>query len=79
MAIYCTDWLNTGNVLEKIEVFDYSTSGSYTNPLDTRLFKVPSNGVYFVWRLSGHKIIRVTKMDAATGNKALVSGVLFGG
>ena len=76
MAIYCTDWLNTGTILEKIEVFDY---GFYTNPLDTRLFKVPANGVYFVWMLTGHKIIRVTKMDGAAGNKALVSGVLFGG
>jgi hypothetical protein len=77
VALYCTDWLGTGTVLEKIEVFEYSDS-SYSNPLDTRDFKVPANGVYLVWKLSGHKIIRVTKPDATVGNKAMVSAIFFG-
>ena len=76
LSLYCTDWPGTGTVLEVIEIFDYSDS-SYSNPLDARTFKVPANGIYFVWKLKGHKIIRVTKPDATAGNKAMVSGLFF--
>jgi hypothetical protein len=74
--LLCTDWLNTGTVLERIEVFE-STDTSYSNPLDSRDFKVPANGVYLVWNLSGSKTIRVSKPDATAVNKAMVSGIFF--
>ncbi len=77
IALYCVDWLGTGTVLEKIEVFE-STDTSYANPLDTRDFDMPANGVYLVWKLSGHKIIRITKKDSISGNQAMVSGLFFG-
>src|SRR6185295_19418626 len=76
IALYCTDWVGTGTILERIEVFDASDT-SFLSPLDTRDFKVPSNGVYFVWKLSGHKKIRVSKSDATAGNKAVVSAIFF--
>ena len=76
IALYCTDWLGTGTVLERIEIFD-SADSSFSNPLDTREFKVPANGLYFVWKLSGHKVIRVSKPDATASNKAMVSAIFF--
>ena len=75
IALYCVDWLGTGTVLEKIEVFDYADS---SRTLDTRDFQLPANGVYLTWKLSGHKLIRVTKPDSATGTKAMVSALFMG-
>ena len=77
VALYCVDWLGTGTVLQKVEVFD-SGDTSFLHPLDTRSFQLPTNGVYLVWNLKGHNIFRITKPDAATGNKAMVSGLFFG-
>ena len=76
VALYCVDWLGTGTVLERIEIFDYSDN-TFSHPLDTRNFTLPSNGVYLIWRISGHKILRVTKPEATTGNKALVSALFL--
>ena len=78
VALYCVDWLGTGTVLEKVEVFE-SSDTSFASPLDVRSFQLPSNGVYLVWRLKGHKVIRITKPDALNGNKALLSAIFFGG
>ena len=75
IALYCVDWLGTGTVLEKIEVFDY---GDTSHPLDTRSFQLPANGVYLAWKLSGHKVIRVTKPDANSATKAVVSALFIG-
>jgi hypothetical protein len=77
VALYCVDWLGTGTVLQKIEVFDYGDT-SFAHPLDVRSFQLSGNGVYLVWKLKGHKIIRVTKPDATIINKALVSAIFFG-
>ena len=77
IALYCLDWLGTGTILQKIEVFE-SSDNSYLNPLDTRNLQLPANGVYLVWKLSGHKIIRITKPDSTTGNKAMVSALFIG-
>src|SRR5262249_27332464 len=76
VAVYCTDWLNTGTVLERIQVFE-SADTSFSSPLDTRDFIVPPNGVYFVWKLTGPKTIRVLKPDGTAGNKAMVSAIFF--
>ena len=75
VALYCVDWLGTGTVIQKLEVYDY-TNNSVS--LDTRNFQLPTNGVYLIWNLSGHKIIRVSKQDASSGNKAMVSGLFIG-
>ncbi len=77
VALYCVDWLGTGSILQKIDIFDYSDT-SFSHPLDTRSFQLPANGVYLVWKLKGHKIIRITKPDATTGSKASVSAIFFG-
>ncbi len=74
VALYCADWLDTGTTRQKIEVFDAADT---LNPLDTRDLLLPPTGIYFVWKLSGHKILRVSKADAAAGNKAMVSGIFF--
>ena len=76
VALYCVDWLGSGSIIEKIEVFDYADS-TFSHPLDTWNFTVPSNGVYLIWKLSGHKVLRVTKLDATTGDKAMVSALFF--
>jgi hypothetical protein len=76
IALYCVDWFGTGTIAEKIEVFE-STDTSFRGALDTRQFILPPNGVYLVWKLDGHKIIRVAKPDATAGNKAMVSGIFF--
>ena len=78
IALYCVDWSGTGTVLDKIEIFESSDS-SYSNPLDTRNLQLPSNGIYLVWKLKGHKVIKITKPDASTDNKALVSALFIGG
>ena len=77
VAIYCVDWPGTGTVLQKAEVFE-SSDTSLLYPLDVRSFQLPANGVYLVWNLSGHKIIRIAKSDTNTGTKALVSALFFG-
>lgn len=78
VAVYCVDWAGSGTTLQRMELFE-STDTGYTNPLDTRSLQLPQNGVYEVWNLSGHKVIRVTKPDGSASNKAMVSAVLFGG
>lgn len=70
------DWFGTGTIVEKIEIFELNDT-AYSHPLDTRQFTLPPNGVYLVWKLTGHKIIRVTKPEATAGNRAMVSGIFF--
>jgi hypothetical protein len=78
IALYCVDWLGSGTIAEKIEVFD-STDTSYASPLDTRHFTLPHNGVFLMWQLAGHRVIRVTHSNATPGDKAMVSAIFFGG
>ena len=61
-------------VLEKIEVFQYPDT---SHALDTRGLQLPSNGVYLIWKLSGHETLQITKPDATVGNKAMVSAIFF--
>ncbi len=77
VSLYCVDWLGTGTVLERVEVFDASDT-TFLHPLDTRSFQLPANGVYLTWKLKGHNIFRITKPDAATGNKVMISGLFIG-
>ena len=63
--------------LQRMELFEASDT-SFSNPLDTRELVMPPNGVYFVWMLKGDKVIRVTKVSATAGEKAMVSGIFFG-
>ncbi len=75
IALNCVDWSGAGTVLERIEVFDYA---DFSHPLDTRDFQLPANGVYLVWKLSGHKLIRITKPDSTSETKAMVSALFMG-
>ena len=77
VVLYCVDWLGTRTILQKIKVFD-SGDTTLSHPLDTRSFQMPDNGVYLVWNLKGHNIMRITKSDSITGNKAMVSALFFG-
>ena len=77
VALYCVDWLGTGTVFQKVEVFD-SSDTTFSRPLDTRSFQLPANGVYLNWNLKGHNVFCITKSDSLTGNKAMVSALLFG-
>lgn len=74
VGLYCVDWLGTGSILQKIEVFDYPDT---SNPLDVREVQLPLNGVYFTWKFGGHKTIRVTKTDRNIVNRAMVSAVFI--
>ena len=57
VALCCVDWGGTGTILQKIEIFE-SSDTSFLNALDNRNFKLPSNGIYLIWNLSGHKVVR---------------------
>ena len=77
VSLYCVDWLGTGTVLEKIEVFN-SSDTTFSHPLDVRSFQLPPNGVYLTWKLKGHYVFRITKPDSATGTKAMISALFIG-
>jgi hypothetical protein len=68
-AVYALDWDARGRS-ETIQVVDANTNAV----LDTRSLSNFSNGVYLVWRLSGHVKINVT---VTGGVNAAVSGVFF--
>ncbi|HYL96676.1 MAG TPA: protease pro-enzyme activation domain-containing protein [Terriglobales bacterium] len=70
-ALYAVDWDARGRS-ETIQVVDANTNAV----LDTHSLSNFSNGVYLVWRLSGHVKIIVT---VTGGVNAVVSGVFFGG
>lgn len=75
VSLYCTDWIGTGT-LQKIELFDPADS-NFSNPLDVRVLHPPQNGIFLTWFFSGEKVIRVTKLDPISGNKAQVSAIFF--
>ncbi len=71
VAIYCIDWDgNGGGRSQKVEVLD---AGG--NVLDSRLLSGFGGGIYLVWNLSGHAVIRITNLNPASN--CLVSGIFF--
>jgi hypothetical protein len=74
VALYCLDQ-DTAVRRQTVEVLDADTNAV----LDTRSLSSSFNGgVYLVWNISGHVIIRITH-QAGTGPNAVVSGLFFGG
>src|SRR5204863_501193 len=70
VALYMLDW-DFGGRAERVDVLDANN-----NVLDTRSVSAFSGGVYLVWNLSGHVILRVT--NTIPGGNAVLSGILFG-
>jgi hypothetical protein len=73
VTLYCVDWPGTGDLHQVMEIIDPNTSTA----LDTRNLRLPINGVYFVWRLKDHAVIRITQPDATPSQRALVSAIFF--
>lgn len=69
VAIYALDYDKRSRV-QRVEVLD--TSG---NVLDVRTMAGFTEGQYLVWNLSGHFVIRVTRIS---GVNAVVSGIFLG-
>jgi hypothetical protein len=73
VALYALDWDSYGGVRsETVQVVDANTHAV----LDTESLGNYQNGVYLVWKISGHVTINVT---LTTGVNAAISGVFFGG
>jgi hypothetical protein len=68
-ALYALDWDTTARA-ETIQVVDANTAAV----LDTRNISSFSNGIYLIWKISGHVRITVTR---ATGVNAVISGAFF--
>jgi subtilisin family serine protease len=71
LALYLLDWDPAGRV-ETIEVRDAESNAV----LDTRAANGFAGGQYWRWTVSGHVIVRVTRVG---GPNAVMSGVFFGG
>jgi hypothetical protein len=71
MALYFLDW-DSNSRAETVDVLDAGTGAV----LDTRSISGFGGGVYLVWNLTGHAIIRVTRTG---GSNAVLSGCFFGG
>ena len=73
VAVYALDWDSyLGGRSETVQILDGSTG----TVLDSRTISGFSNGVYLVWKLSGHVKINVIFLS---GGNSVVSGVFFGG
>jgi hypothetical protein len=72
VAIYLVDWDNWYGRAERIDILDAKNT-----VLDTRSVSGFTGGLYLVWNLSGHVIIRVTNTNPSSN--AVLSGVFFGG
>jgi len=68
-ALYAVDW-DSSNRTETIQVVDAATN----NQLDVETLSNFTNGVYLVWKISGHVKINVTKTGSSN---ALINGVFF--
>src|SRR5581483_6651280 len=72
VALYMLDWDGwNGPRSERIDIVDTSN-----NVLDTRSISSFGNGMYLVWNLTGHVIVRITNTNMSSN--AVVSGLLFG-
>ena len=71
VALYFLDW-DSGIRAETIELLDAGTGAV----LDSRSISGFGSGLYLVWNISGHALIRVTR---TAGANAVLSGIFFGG
>src|SRR5882724_11382983 len=68
VGLYCLDW--DGGRSQTIDVLDAATG----SVLDTRSLTSFGKGVWLLWNLSGHVVIRVTRTG---GPNAVISGIFF--
>jgi hypothetical protein len=71
VALYFLDW-DSASRAQAVEVLDGGTGAV----LESRSISGFGSGVYLVWNLSGHVLIRVTRTGGAN---AVLSGIFFGG
>jgi hypothetical protein len=71
VALYFLDWDSTTRA-ETVEVLDAGTGAL----LDSRSISGFNSGLYLVWNITGHALIRVTR---TAGPNAVLSGIFFGG
>lgn len=69
VALYMIDWDSSGRS-QTVQLLDAATA----NVLDTQVVSSFAGGRYYVWRVTGHVTIRVTR---GGGPNAVVSGVLI--
>jgi len=69
VALYMVDW-DSDTRKQKIQVMDVATS----NVLDDREVSTFTGGQYVVWNLSGHVVIKITRV---AGANAVVSGLFL--
>ncbi len=70
VAMYFLDW-DAGARAERIDVLDASTNAV----LDTRTISGFQSGLWVVWNLKGHVVLKVTLTG---GSNAVVNGLFFG-
>jgi len=70
VAFYFLDW-DSGNRTEMAQILDGTTQAV----LDTRTISKFSNGLYLIWNLSGHVMLKLTSVS---GPNAVLSGIFFG-
>jgi hypothetical protein len=74
VALYLLDFdLWAGGRTERVEILN--AAGQV---LDTRSVSGFGGGLYLVWNLSGHVVIRITNTSTAGGSNAVISGLFFG-
>jgi hypothetical protein len=73
IAVYALDWdTYQGGRSETVQILDGSSGAA----LDSRTISSFNNGIYLVWKISGHVKINVIFLS---GGNSVVSGVFFGG
>src|SRR5262249_21321713 len=73
-ALYLLDFDSAGGGRNQtVQIID----GNSGNPLDTRTVTGFYGGVYLVWNLSGHVVVKITNVNNAAN--AVMSGLFFGG
>jgi hypothetical protein len=73
VALYALDWDSPGGARsETVQIVD---ANNPSNVLDSESVPNYQNGVYLVWKISGHVTINVTRTGGAN---AVISGAFFG-
>jgi hypothetical protein len=69
LALYCLDWDTTSRA-QTVQLIDGTTG----KVLDTRQVSNFHNGIYLVWKVSGHVVIKLTR---TAGYNAVASGLFL--
>jgi hypothetical protein len=68
VALYLLDWDNYYGRTERVDILDANNT-----LLDSRSVSSFVNGLYLVWNLSGHVIVKITN----TNSNAVLRGLFF--